>query len=76
IRRKSSFKIDTQMTQLFDQLCELPEGKSFTAKGLFVPAKNKPASTLMGPSMPNLSNNNPQWLNKFPLSSSIESQAQ
>ncbi|HID8276318.1 hypothetical protein ACFYLG_18290 [Proteus mirabilis] len=76
IRRKSSFKIDTQMTQLFDQLCELPEGKSFTAKGLFVPAKNKPASTLMGPSMPDLSNNNPQWLNKFPLSSAIESQAQ
>ncbi len=76
IRRKSSFKIDTQMTQLFDQLCELPEGKSFTAKGLFVPAKNKPASTLMGPSMPDLSNNNPQWLNKFPLSSAIDSQAQ
>lgn len=76
VRRKSSFKIDTQMTQRFDQFCQLPEGKTFTAEGHFVPADNKPASTLMGPSMPDLSNNNPQWLGKSPLSAVIESQAQ
>lgn len=76
VRRKSSFKINTQMAQRFEQLCQLPAGKKFTAEGHFVPAANKPASTLMGPSMPDLSNNNPQWLNKFPLSAAIERQAQ
>lgn len=76
IRRKSSFKIDGQMTQRFEQLCKLPAGKTFRAEGHFVPATNKPASTLMGPSMPDLNNNNPQWLSKFPLSAAIEHQAQ
>jgi len=76
VRRKSSFKINTQMAQRFEQFCQLPAGKTFTAQGHFVPAANKPASTLMGPSMPDLSNNNPQWLNKFPLNAAIERQAQ
>ncbi|MEM6161325.1 hypothetical protein AAH446_12355 [Erwinia sp. P6884] len=75
-RRKSSFNINTQLAQRFEQLCQLPAGKTFTAEGHFVPAANKPASTLMGPSMPDLSNNNPQWLNKSPLSAAIERQAQ
>ncbi len=76
VRRKSSFEINTQMSQRFEQFCQLPSGKTFTAEGLFVPAPNKSASTLMGPSMPELSDNNPQWLNKFPLSADIERQAQ
>lgn len=76
IRRKSDFKINTQKAQRFEQLCQLPAGKTFTAEGHFVPAANKQASTLMGPSMPELSNNNPQWLNKFPLSPAIEHQTQ
>lgn len=76
VRRKSSFKIDTQMAQRFKQLCQLPAGKKFTAEGHFVPAANKPISTLMGPSMPDLSDNNPQWLNKYSLSDAIERQAQ
>lgn len=76
VSRKSSFKINTQMAQRFEQICQLPSGKTFTAEGDFLPSANKPASTLMGPSMPDLSNNNPQWLNKFPLSAAIESQAQ
>lgn len=76
IRRKNSFKIDLQMRQLFNQLCQLPEGKTFTAEGHFVPAINKPVSTLMGPTMPNLSNNNPQWLNKYTLSTGINNQTQ
>ncbi|WP_413676311.1 hypothetical protein [Pantoea dispersa] len=76
VRRKSSFKIDTQMTQRFDQLCQLPAGKKFTAEGHFVSAANKPASTLMGPLMPDLSKNNSQWLDKYSLSAEIERQAQ
>ncbi|MDN0121306.1 hypothetical protein QVN83_20390 [Yersinia frederiksenii] len=76
VRRKSSFKINTQLAQRFEQLCQLPAGKTFVAEGLFIPAANKLVSTLMGPSMPDLSNNNPQWLNKFPLSAAIERQAQ
>lgn len=76
IRRKDSFKIGSQMRQLFDQLCLLPEEKTFKAEGHFVPATNKPASTLMGPTMPDLSNNNPQWFNKFPLSMAINNQTQ
>lgn len=76
IRRKSSFPIDAQMTQRFEQLCKLPAGKTFTAEGRFVPAANKKPSTLMGPTMPDLTNNNPQWLNKYPLSANIEHQVQ
>ena len=76
VRRKSDFKINTQKAQRFEQLCQLPAGKSFKAEGHFIPAANKQASTLMGPSMPELSNNNPQWLNKFPLSAAIEHQTQ
>lgn len=76
VRRKSSFKIDSPMAQRFEQFCQLPAGKTFTAEGHFVPATNKQASTLMGPSMPDLSNNNPHWLNKYPLSAAIERQAQ
>jgi len=76
VRRKSDFKINTQKAQRFEQLCQLPEEKTFTAEGPFVPAANKQASKLLGPSMPELSNNNPQWLNKFPLSPAIERQAQ
>lgn len=76
VRRKNDFKINTHKAQRFEQLCQLPVGKTFTAEGHFVPAANKPASTLMGSSMPDLSNNNPQWLNKFPLSAAIERQAQ
>lgn len=76
IRRKSSFKINPKMAQRFGQLCQLPAGKKFTAEGRFVPAANKRASALLGPSMPDLSNNNPQWLNKYPLSAAIEDQAQ
>ncbi|MHC9002769.1 hypothetical protein [Enterobacter adelaidei] len=76
VRRKSSFKIDGQKAQHFEQLCQLPAGKTFTAEGRFVPAVNKSASTLMGPSMPDLSNNNPQWLSKYPLSAAIDHQAQ
>ncbi|MDK9357552.1 hypothetical protein QQF54_06230 [Lelliottia sp. V106_10] len=76
VRRKSSFKINTQMEERFGQICQLPAGKTFTAEGHFVPAVNKPSSTLMGPSMPDLSNNNSQWLSKFPLSVAIEHQAQ
>lgn len=76
IRRKGSFNISPEKAQHFAQLCQLPAGKTFTAEGHFVPATNKKASTLMGPSMPDLSNNNPQWLNKYPLSAGIEQQAQ
>ncbi|MFP1884125.1 hypothetical protein [Lonsdalea quercina] len=76
VRRKSSFEITTLMKQRFEQLCQLPAGKLFTAEGHFVPAKHKPVSTFMGPSMPDLINNDPQWLNKFPLSKEIERQAQ
>lgn len=76
VRRKDEFKIDAQKTQRFEQLCQLPAGKAFTAKGHFIPAAHKPESKLMGPSLPDLSNNNPQWLNKFPLSAAIEQQAQ
>ena len=76
VRRKSSFNISPEKTQYFTQLCQLPAGKMFTAKGHFVPTANKKASTLMGPSTPDLSNNNPQWLNKYPLSAGIEQQAQ
>lgn len=76
VRRKSSFNIGPEKAKLFAQLCQLPTGKTFTAEGKFVPATNKKASTLMGPAMPDLSNNNPQWLNKYPLSSEIEQQAQ
>lgn len=76
VRRKNDFKIDTQMAQRLEQICQIPAGKTFTAKGHFVPAANKPASTLMGPLMPDLSNNNPQWLNKYSLSTEIERQAQ
>ena len=76
VRRASSFEITPEMTHRFGQFCDLPAGKKFTAEGHFVPATNKRASTLMGPSMPDLSNNNPQWLNKYPLSAAIEHQAQ
>ncbi|MBJ8735836.1 hypothetical protein [Citrobacter amalonaticus] len=76
VRRKSSFNISPEKAQRFAQLCQLPAGKMFTADGHFVPAANKKASTLMGPTMPDLSNNNPQWLNKYPLSTGIEKQAQ
>lgn len=76
VRRKSSFKINAQMAQRFEQICQLPAGKMFAAEGHFVPAANKKASTLMGPTMPDLSNNNPQWLNKYLLSAGIEQQAQ
>lgn len=76
VRRKNEFSIDTHKAQRFEQLCQLPAGKKFTAEGHFVSAANKPVSTLMGPSMPDLSNNNPQWLSKFPLSAAIEHQAQ
>ncbi|BBS36157.1 hypothetical protein WP5S18E01_10040 [Enterobacter cloacae] len=76
VRRKSDFKINTEKAQRFEQLCQLPAGKTFTAEGHFIPAANKPASTLMGPSMPDLNNNNPQWLNKYPLSAAVEHQAQ
>jgi len=76
VRRKSSFTINAEMAQRFDQMCRLPAGKKFKAAGHFVPAANKPASTLMGPSMPDLSDNNPQWLKKYPLTGSVEHQAQ
>ncbi len=76
VRRKNDFTIDTHKAQRFEQLCQWPAGKTFKAEGHFVPAANKPVSTLMGPSMPELSNNNPQWLSKFPLSAAIEHQAQ
>lgn len=76
IRRKDSFKIDLKMRQLFNQLCQLPEGKKFTAEGHFVPAINKPASTFMRLTMPDLSNNNPYWFNKFPLSTAINNKTQ
>lgn len=76
VRRKNEFSLNTQKSQRFEQLCQWPAGKTFTAEGHFVPAANKPASTLMGPSMPELSNNNPQWLRQFPLSAAIEHQAQ
>jgi len=76
IRRKSSFTIDTQMALRFKQFCELPAGKNFKGEGHFVSATHKVASTLMGPSMPDLGENNPQWLNKYPLSAAIEHQAQ
>ena len=76
IRRKSSFTISPEKAQRFAQLCQLPAGKIFSAEGQFVPAANKKASTLMGPTMPDLSNNNPQWLNKYPLPAGIEQQAQ
>ncbi|WP_336777730.1 hypothetical protein [Pantoea sp. USHLN256] len=76
VRRQSSFEITSQMTQRFGEFCDLPSGKQFTAEGHFVPAANKRASTVMGPSMPDLSNNNPQWLKKYPLTAAIEHQAQ
>jgi len=76
VRRRKSFEIDNKKSQRFEQLCQLKAGNTFKAKGHFVPADNKPASTLMGPSMPELSNNDPQWLAKFPLSAAIEHQAQ
>lgn len=76
VRRKSSFSISPEKAKYFAQLCQLPAGKTFAAKGHFVPASNKKASTLMGPTMPDLSNNNPQWLNKYPLPAGIEQQAQ
>ncbi|EKN5913202.1 hypothetical protein DVQ95_21745, partial [Yersinia enterocolitica] len=75
-RRKTSFEIDSKKSQLFEQLCQLKAGKTFKAKGNFVPAENKSPSKLMGPSMPELNNNDPQWLAKFPLSEAIEHQAQ
>ncbi|NIY49259.1 hypothetical protein [Cedecea colo] len=75
-RRRSSFNISSEKAQRFAQLCRLPAGKMFTAEGHFVPADNKKASMLMGPTMPDLSNNNPQWLNKYSLSAGIEQQAQ
>ncbi|WP_233967307.1 hypothetical protein [Pectobacterium polaris] len=76
VRRKKNFEIDSKMSQRFEQLCQLKAGTTFKAQGHFVPADNKPASTLMGPSMPELNNNDPQWLTKFPLSAAIERQAQ
>lgn len=75
VRRKSSFEIDTQMAQRFDQFCQLPAGKTFKGRGHFVSAANKPVSTVLGPSMPDLSNNNSQWLNKYPLSAAVDRQA-
>ncbi|WP_172731121.1 hypothetical protein [Pluralibacter gergoviae] len=76
VRRKSSFSLSPEKAHIFEQLCQLPAGKTFTAEGHFVPAANKKASTLMGPTMPDLSNNNPQWLNKYPLPNGVEQQAQ
>lgn len=76
IRRKNDFKIDGKKSQQFEQLCQLKIGMTFKGMGHFVPADNKPASTLMGPSMPVLDKNDPQWLAKFPLSAAIENQAQ
>lgn len=76
VRRKKDFEIDKKMSERFDQMCQLPAGQTFKAQGHFVPATQKPASTLMGPSLPELSNNDPQWLAKFPLSAAIEQQTQ
>lgn len=73
--RQSSFKLDADVEQTFKQLCAMDNPRLYKGQGKYVSAANKSVSKTLGPSMPVLTNNDPSWLEAFPLSENIHKQA-
>ena len=76
IRRKKDFPANAEMTTRFEQICQLPAGKKYKALGKFTSATHKKPSPYRGPQMPDLSNNDPEWLQKYALSDELNHSVQ
>lgn len=76
IRRKKEFPVNAKMSARFEQICQLPAGKSYKALGKFTSSHHKKSSPYLKPQMPDLSNNNSQWLAGYPLADDMAQKTQ
>lgn len=75
-RRADDFTNTPATTVAFKQLCAMSTPSAFKGEGVYVPStKKKSVSSTLGPSLPDFTNNSPQWLAQFALPADIEKQA-
>lgn len=76
LRRSDSFTNTAATTAAFKKLCTLDNPSVFKGEGAYVSSgKKKNVSSVLGPMLPDFSNNNPQWMSQFPLAPEIDKQA-
>ncbi len=76
LREADGFTNTAATTAAFKKLCTMDNPSTFKGEGVYVPSgKKKSVSSILGPMLPDFSNNNPQWMSQFPLSADIEKQA-
>lgn len=74
-RRKDDFTNTPATAAALKQLCAMSSPSAFKGEGEYVPSgKKKNVSSTLGPMLPDMSNNGPQWLGQFPLPAEIEKQ--
>ncbi len=74
-RRKDDFTNTPATAAAFKLLCSMSSPSAFKGEGEYVPSgKKKKFSSTLGPMLPDMSNNGPQWLGQFPLPAEIEKQ--
>jgi len=75
-RRADTFVNTPATDAAFKQLCAMSTPTAFKGEGVYVPStKKKRVSTLLGPMLPDFTNNAPQWMAQFPLPADLEKQA-
>lgn len=75
-RRAADFSNTPATNAAFKALCRLPSPAAFTGEGRYIPdTKPKMVSGLSGPMMPDFKDNDPTWINRFPLPAGLENQA-
>lgn len=77
LRRAADFTNSPATAAAFKQLCAMSTPSAFKGEGAYVPqVKKKSVSSTLGPMLPDMSSNSPQWLAQFPLPAEIDKQAQ
>lgn len=76
LRRADSFTNTEATTAAFKKMCTMDNPSAFKGEGVYVSSgKKKNVSSILGPILPDFSNNNPHWLSQFPLPPEIEKKA-
>lgn len=77
LRRAADFTNTPATDAALKQLCAMSTPSAFKGQGAYVPStKKKSVSSTLGPMLPEMSSNTPQWLAQFPLPAEIDKQAQ
>ncbi|MBM3070449.1 hypothetical protein HV346_11505 [Enterobacter sp. RHBSTW-00994] len=71
-KRASGFTNSEKVVAALKTLCSMSDPQQYRGEGKYQTHQGKSVAKYSGPNMPDFSNNNPTWINRFPLNAGVE----